>query len=190
MRTSWPVVLACLGISVQAQGADGEPKKWLTGRWALAGPEKPATAKTEPTSAAPSKSKTKAKTTPNAKKPSTKASNQEIPKFVLEFTSDGKVRLDGETSALGESFRFIKPLAAVSARVAPQALNVKIDYRFNSDDTVEIVADHSWLLEKLSSGGGSVTPEQAKELKEFYFPRETLRVAANSKVLTLSNDLC
>ena len=107
---------------------------------------------------------------------------------MIEFTKDGAIRLDGDTSALGSNFRFIKPLAAVAIRVSPETRNIKITYDFKDDKSIEVSADHTWLLEKLSAGGaGELPPEKAKQLLEEYRPKETLKFAASGKTLTLTN---
>jgi hypothetical protein len=77
----------------------------------------------------------------------------------------------------------------LSVRVAPEAKYFKITYEVTDDDKVEVVADHSALLEKLMAGGrDSVPPEKIKELNEKYRPRETLTVAVTAQALTLTNE--
>jgi hypothetical protein len=174
-------VLVCLALSTlpRAAGADDQEKKWLVGRWATLPENKP-----DPASAKPAKAKAKSRT----KKPAARKVVEEPPKCVIEFTKDGAIRLDGDTSALGSNFRFIKPLAAVAMRVSPETRSIKITYEFKNDKLIEVSADHTWLLEKLSAGGaGPIPPEKAKELLEEYRPRETLQFAATGKTLTLTN---
>jgi hypothetical protein len=175
--TCTATALACLWLasSHRSAGADDQVKKWLVGRWAPE-PEKPVGG----IATAP-----KAKAKGRAKKAAGKAP-AELPKCVIEFTKDGAIRLDGDTSALGSSFRFIKPLANLGGRVSPQTRTIKINYKFSDDQSIEVVADHSWLLDKLS-GGGPIPPDKIKQLNEEYHPRETLSVAASSKTLTLTN---
>jgi hypothetical protein len=137
------------------------------------------------------KGKVKTKTKTRTKRPAAKKAIEELPKFVIEFTKDGKIRLDGDPSTLAqtETLRFLKPLAMFPMKFAPQNKYVRITYQFTGDDTVEIAADHSWLMEKLSAGGrDEISPERAKELDREFRPRETLRVTATSKQLTLTNE--
>jgi hypothetical protein len=166
-------------IAERVHAADGDAQKWLAGRWALVA-EKRADPKPK---AAARKPKARAKRTP-ARKPA-----EEIPKCLVQFTKDGKVLLEGDTAALGENLRFVKPLAALSIRMAPQNQYLKIKYSFTGDDTIEVSADYSYLLEQLSAGGRTpLSPEKAKELDREYRPRETLRVSGTSNLLTLTNE--
>jgi hypothetical protein len=177
-------VLVCLVLSAlpRATGADDQAKKWLIGRWAPIPENKP-----EPASAKPAKTKAKSKSR-TKKAAAARKVVEELPKCVIEFTKDGVIRLDGETSAVGSNFRFIKPLADVAIRVSPETRNIKITYDFKDDKSIEISADHTWLLEKLSAGGAAeLPPEKAKQLLEEYRPKETLRFAASGKTLTLTN---
>jgi hypothetical protein len=182
MRLASLVILAGLVLSARLEAADGESKKWLPGRWA------PSAAEKKPDSEPKASLRRKAKTKLRSKRLAAKKTAEELPKLVLEFTKDGKVRLDGDPSALGDTFRFIKPLAAFPMKFAPENKYLKIDYHFIGDDSVEVSADHSWLMEKLSAGGGPIAPEKAKELLREYRPRERLAVTATSKELTLSNE--
>jgi len=191
MRVKSLVILAALLLPIRLQAADGDgdAKKWLTGRWApvLAATAAAADKKagTEVNPGAKVKPKIKTRT----KRPAAKKTLEEPPKFVIEFSKDRKIRLDGDPSTLGKTFRFIKPLAMFPMKFAPQNKYVKITYQFTGDDSVEISADHSWLMEKLSSGGrGSIPPDKAQELEREFRPRETLRVVATSKQLTLTNE--
>jgi hypothetical protein len=160
---------------------DDPAKKWLFGRWAPA-PEKtsdPAAAKTPKAKAGP-KAKSKRSATPKAP--------EELPKFVIEFTRDGAIRLDGDPSALGPNFRFLKPLAEVAdLRVAPEMRAIKITYEFKDARSIDVSADHSWLLEKLTAGAGPIPRERLKQLNAEYHPRETLTVSADPRTLTLTN---
>jgi hypothetical protein len=182
MKTLGAVCIAAgLVASATAWGADDDAKKWLAGRWALAPaePAAPAEAKAAP--------KPKPKTRPGAKKPAAKKAAEPIPKFVLEFTKDGRVRLDGEPSEAGDALRFLKPLAAVPMRFAPENRFVDVKYQLQGPDAVLVTADHFWLLSKLS-GGGAIPPEKAKELEQEYRPRETLKVKVDARTLTLTAD--
>ena len=174
-------VLVSLAFSAlpRAAVADDQAKKWLVGRWAPLPENKP-----DPATAKPAKAKAKSRT----KKPAAHKVVEELPKCVIEFTKDGAIRLDGDTSALGSNFKFIKPLAAVAMRVSPETRNIKITYEFKDDKSIEVSADHTWLLEKLSAGGaGELPPEKAKQLLEEYRPKETLKFTASGKTLTLTN---
>jgi hypothetical protein len=179
-------------LSPQLQGADGQgdAKKWLTGRWAPAPTPAAAAATAEKQSGADAnpKGKVKAKIKAKGKRSAAKKPAEELPKLVIEFTKDGKIRLDGDPSTLGEKFRFIKPLSIFPMKVAPENKYLKISYEFTSDDTVEVSADYSWLMEKLSAGGGEISREKAKELDREFHPREKLRVAATSKELKLTDE--
>jgi hypothetical protein len=131
----------------------------------------------------------KAKGKTRTKRGAAKKTLEELPKLVVEFTKDGKIRLDGDPSTLAEKFRFIKPLTIFPMKFAPQNKYVKITYQFTGDDTVEISADHSWLMEKLAAGGrDEIPPEKVQELNREFHPRETLQVVATSKQLTLTDD--
>jgi hypothetical protein len=173
--------LACLALSTspRSDGADDQEKKWLVGRWAPL-PEK----KADPANAKAPGAKVKVKA--KAKKPASHKVAEELPKCVIEFTKDGAIRLDGDTSALGPNFRFVKPLADVAIRVSPETRYIKISYEFKGDHSIDVSADHFWLLEKLSAGQGSIPPERVKQLIEEYRPRETLNVAVNPKTLKLT----
>jgi hypothetical protein len=184
MRAVILVLMIGVSQSASAPAADGDAKKWLTGRWA---PAATAAANTSDPAANPA-GKPKAKIKGKSKRTATKKAAEEIPKLVVEFTKDGKVRLDGDPSILGEAFRVIKPLALFPMRFSPENKYLKINYQFTGDDVVEVSADHSWLLEKLSAGAREISPEKAAELNREYHPRETLRVAASSKQLTLTNE--
>jgi hypothetical protein len=179
------VALACLALSTspRSEGADDPAKKWLVGRWAPVSEKAPDSADAK---APESKSKPKSKPKTSAKKPAASKAPEELPKCVIEFTKDGAIRLDGEVSALGSNFRFAKPLADVAIRVSPETRNIKINYEFKDAKSIDVSADHSWLLEKLSAGG-SIPPEKAKQLNEEYRPRETINVSADAKTLTLTN---
>src|SRR5262245_29299681 len=115
MRAASLVVLAGIMLSPQVQGADGhgDAKKWLTGRWAPAPTATAAAATAEKQSGADAnpKGKVKAKIKTKGKRAAAKKGAGELPKLVIEFTKDGKIRLDGNPSTLGEKLRFIKPLA-------------------------------------------------------------------------------
>jgi hypothetical protein len=186
------VTLTALLLPARLPGADGDgsAKKWLTGRWAaasvataVAAPEKKVGAQAD--SGGRVKNKVKTRT----KRAVAKKSVDELPKFVIEFTKDGKIRFDGDPSTLGETFRFIKPLAMFPMKFAPQNKYIKITYQFTDDDTIEVSADHTWLMERLSAGGrGEISPEKAQELNREFHPHETLRVVASSKQLTLTDD--
>jgi hypothetical protein len=184
-----PVVLTLLfgfAFSARLQAAEGDAKKWLAGRWAPAPTAAAAEKKTGPDTS--SVGKTKAKTKPRAKRQVAKKVAEDLPKLVIEFTKDGKVRLDGDPSTLGDTFRVIKPLALFPMKFSPQNKYLKINYQFTDDDTLQVSADHSWLLERLSAGGTGISPAKAKELDREYRPRETLQVVATSKELKLTNE--
>src|SRR5262249_2604600 len=187
MRFAGLIVLAGLVLPARLQGADGEgdAKKWLTGKWApiptpapaLAGATPPAEKQAGATASPKGKAKAKIKT--RAKRSAAKKPAEELPKLVIEFTKDGKIRLDGDPSTLGEKFRFIKALANFPMKFAPQNKYLKISYRFTGNDAVEVTADHTWLMEKLSAGGaGDISPEKAKELAREVRPPQTLPLAA------------
>jgi hypothetical protein len=191
MQAASLVVLAGLLLSPQLQGADGrgDAKKWLTGRWAPApAPGAAAAAEKQSGADANPKGKVKAKIKTKGKRAAAKKPAEELPKLVIEFTKDGKIRLDGDPSTLGEKFRFIKPLTLFPMKVAPQNKYLKISYEFSSDNTIEVSADYSWLMEKLSAGGGEISAEKAKELEREFRPREKLRVAATSKEMKLTDE--
>lgn len=126
--------LVCLMLlaSPRSDRADDQGKKLLVGRWAFA-PEK------KPDAANASGAKAKA----SAKKPAARKVAEELPKCVIEFTKEGAVRLDGEPSALGPNFRFVKPLADVPIRVSPETRNIKISYEFKDDRSISVSADYS-----------------------------------------------
>jgi hypothetical protein len=176
----------------QLQGADGQgdAKKWLTGRWAPASmpPAVAAIAEKQSGADANPKGKVKAKIKAKGKRAAAKKVAEQLPKLVIEFTKDGKIRLDGDPSTLGEKLQFIKPLALYPMKVAPENKHLKISYQFISDNTVEVSADYSWLMEKLSAGGGEISPERARELAREFRPREKLRVDATSKELKLTDE--
>jgi hypothetical protein len=192
MRAASFVVLAGVLLFPQLQGADGkgDAKKWLTGKWAPAPTPAAAaaTAKKQSGADASTKGKAKSKIKTRGKRAAAKKPAEELPKLVIEFTKDGKIRLDGDPSTLGEKLRFIKPLTIFPMKVAPENKYLKISFQFTSDDTVEVAADYSWLMEKLSAGGGEISPDKAKELYREFHPREKLRVAATSKELKLTDE--
>jgi hypothetical protein len=184
MRSVRLAVLACLVLAPRLYGAEEEAKKSLVGRWAPV-------AKAAAAPAAKSAIAPKGKVKPSRKRPAARAKTAtEVPKCLLEFTKDGQVRLEGDISALGGNFRFLKPLkplADFSMRIGPQDQSLKIRYQFIAADQIEVTADYSRLMEKLSAGG-TVTPEKRAELEKEYKPRETLTVAASPRALTLTND--
>jgi hypothetical protein len=190
MRGAIWAVLVGLVLSPLSSGADPKTKKQLVGRWALVESRPPAAdAKVAPAKKAAGKKAAVAKKAAGRKGAAGAKTAPEIPKFVLEFTDDGKVRLDGDTSILGGTFRFLKPLADFHVRVAPQAQYIKISYEVTDDDKLEVMADHSALLEKgLAGARESLPPEKMKELLEQYHPRETLKVAMKAGGLTLTNE--
>jgi hypothetical protein len=191
MRRAVWVVLFGFVLSPQSSGADPKTRKLLVGRWALV-EEKPlvlADAK------AGSEKKPATRKATSKKKPASKkgaagaAAAPEIPGFIIEFTGDGKLRLDGNASVFRDTYRFLKPLADFNIRVAPEARYIKISYEFIDDESMAVVADHSALLEKLSAGASaSLPPDKIKELTEQFFPRETLTVAVTARTLTLTNE--
>jgi hypothetical protein len=184
------VALVGFVLSPMAAAADPKTKTLLVGRWALVEEKLPAT----DVPAAPGKKDDRKKAAAVKKRTGRKRAGgasaaTEIPKFVFEFTKDGKLRLDGDTAVVGDTFRFIKPLADFSVRVAPEAKYFNITYEVINDDKVEVVADHSALLEKgLAGGRESLPPEKIKELNERFHPRETLTVAVTAQGLTLTNE--
>jgi hypothetical protein len=192
MQAASFVVLAGVMFSPQLRSDDGQgdAKKWLTGRWAPVPMPTAATAAAEKQSGADAnpKGKVKAKIKTKGKRAAAKRAAEVLPKLVIEFTKDGKIRLDGNPSTLGEKLRFIKPLAIFPMKVAPENKHLKISYQFMSDDTIEVSADYTWLMEKLSAGGSEIPPEMAKELDREFRPREKLRVAATSKELKLTDE--
>ena len=190
MRGAIWAVLVGLVLSPPSSGADPNTKKLLVGRWALAEARPPAAeAKAAPGKKGAGKKSAAAKRLAARKGAAAAKTAPEIPKFVLEFTEDGKVRLDGDTAIFGDTFRFLKPLADFRVQVAPQARYIKITYEVTADDKVEVVADHSALLEKgLAGARESLPPERIKELNEQYHPRETLTIAVTARVLTLTNE--
>jgi hypothetical protein len=182
MRGVCLAVVACLVVSPGLLGAEGDAKKWLVGRWA------PIPTPAKSVDASKPKPKPRAKASP--KRPAAPAAKAEIPKCLLEFTKDGKVRLEGDIAPLVDTFGFLKPLkplADFSTKFSPQNQAEKITYTFVADRKVEVAADHTWLLEKLSGGGTAPTPEKQAELLKEYQPRETLTVTATSRDLTLTN---
>jgi hypothetical protein len=185
MRSLCLAVLFGLLFLARLHAVEGDAKKWLTGRWA-----------STPAVAAEKKSgqdanqvgKPKVKMKARAKRQATPKIAEDLPKLVIEFTKDGKIRLDGDPSTLGDTLRVMKPLALFPMRFAPQNKYLKINYQFTGDDTIDVSADHSWLLERLSAGGADISPAKARELDREYRPRETLRVVATSKELKLTNE--
>jgi hypothetical protein len=190
MRGAIWAVLVGLVLSPLSPGADPKTKKLLVGRWALVEARPPAAdAKAAPGKKGAAKKPATAKRLAGRKGAAAAKAAPEIPKFVLEFTEDGKVRLDGDTAIFGDTFRFLKPLADFHVQVAPQARFIKITYKVTDEGKVEVVADHSALLEKgLAGGRGDLPPEKIKALLEEYHPRETLTVAVTARVLTLTNE--
>ena len=186
MRSVSLAILLGLLFSARLQAAEGDAKKWLTGRWAPTPAAAAADKKSSP-EANPA-GKPKAKTKARTKRQATKKIAEDIPTLVIEFTKDGKVRLDGDPSTLGDSFRVIKPLAIFPMKFAPQNKYLKINYQFTGDDTIEVSADHSWLLERLSAGATSISPAKARELDREYRPRESIRIVATAKELKLTNE--
>jgi hypothetical protein len=108
----------------------------------------------------------------------------EGPKFVLEFTGEGKVHLSGAFAPLTE-FRFAKPLKMYSDFGQQPGRNLGITYRCVSDTRLEIKANYLPLLEKLSAGA---TTAPKPEVIAEYTPTETLTYAVTEKELTLTND--
>jgi hypothetical protein len=182
MRGVHLALVACLVLSPRAYGAEGEAKKWLVGRWAPV-PAKPAE-EAKPAVASKAKMSPKRSTARKTSEPAP------LPKCLLEFTKDGKVLLDGDFAPLsGLGFlKPLKPLTDFGTRLSPQTKNIKITYQFTGDDAIEVSADHTWLLEKLSGGGSPPSPEKAKELIKEYQPRETLKVVAKYNELRLTDD--
>jgi hypothetical protein len=184
------VALVGLVLSPPSSGADSKTKKLLVGRWALVEDKVPAADQDAAPGKKDARKKAAAPKKPVGRKRGAGAkAAAEIPKFVLEFTNDGKVRLDGNASVFGDTFRFLKPLADFSVRVAPEAQYIKITFEVTDDDKVEVLADHSALLEKAMAGGrGDLPPEKIKELREAFYPRETLTVAVTAQALTVTNE--
>jgi hypothetical protein len=178
-------MLACLALATSSHSQGDDPvKKRLIGRWAFQPESKPDPSKAGPPKA---KAKAKAKAKTKAKRQAVRQVEEDLPRVVIEFTKTGAIRLDGDVSALGSNFRFIKPLAEVSARVSPETRNIKINYEIKQEHSIDVSADHLWLLEKLSGGGGAISPERARQLQAEYRPREVLDVVVDSKTLTLTN---
>jgi hypothetical protein len=104
--------------------------------------------------------------------------------YTLEFTSDGKVLLGGDRLApVGKMFRFAKLVGDFDIKPGK---NVDITYKALSDHELEIQADYTALLEKLSQGGRSTQPprELAKDIK----PRDNVAYVVSADELTLTND--
>jgi hypothetical protein len=186
MRGAIAVVAACLGIAAVASGADKKPAELIVGRWALVVADAtPAPAAAAKPAAKPSAGKS-GRTTARGKAPAKPKAPEPLPKFVLEFTKDGKVRLDGETSVVPDPPRFLKPLADTMVRADPRMKSMAITYRFADDGHVEVATDHSWLIDKL--GGLPDDPAKAAEVTKTFRPREKLTVAATAKELTLTDE--
>src|SRR5262249_3096622 len=131
MRGAIAVVAACLGIAAVASGADKKPAELIVGRWALVVADAtpvPAADAAKP-AAKPSAGKSGRATAPGKVQAKPKAP-EPLPKLVLEFTKDGKVRLDGETSVVPDPPRFLKPLADTMVRADPRMKAMAITYRF------------------------------------------------------------
>lgn len=105
-------------------------------------------------------------------------------KYTLEFTSAGKVRLSGGFLPLTE-FRFAKPLKMYADFGMQPGGNLDITYRCLSDTQLEIRANYTPLLEKLSAGA---TKAPAPEIVEQYKPTETLTYAVTETEMILTND--
>jgi hypothetical protein len=104
--------------------------------------------------------------------------------YTIEFTSDGNVRLGGDRLApLGKMFRFAKLLGDFDIKPGK---SVDITYKALNDHELEIQADYTALLEKLSQGGRSTKPPRdlAKDIK----PRDKVTYAVSADELTLTND--
>jgi hypothetical protein len=175
----------CVGLvlSLWASAADDEAKKQVVGRWAPVVEKSAARAVPKTKAAARPASKSKVAARPKSTKGRAGPAAQEPPKALLEFTADGKVRLDGDTSALVD-LAFLKPLADFDIRVSPEAQDIKITYKTTGDDQLEVAADHTWLLEKLGTGG---TTKPSAEVLAQYRPRETFKVVVDAGHLTLTN---
>jgi len=102
--------------------------------------------------------------------------------FSLTFGKDGKLALGGDIAALGTVFTSFTILTDFGIR--PGA-NTPITYKCLSETQMEVEADLSVLMEKLSAGGdGRPSPDAAKKLH----PKETLTFAVAGKELTLTNE--
>jgi hypothetical protein len=170
-------------VATASFGEDSKAKALLVGKWApVAESKDDDAAKTKP-AAKPAAGKMRGKTAKAAKPP------EPLPKFLIEFTKDGKVRLDGDPSTMQGALKFINPLEITGMKLGPQAKAIKINYKFTAEEQVEVAADHMWLMEKLSGGATeALSPAKLEELRKEYQPRETLGVAVTSKELTLTNE--
>jgi hypothetical protein len=186
MRSVCLAAVFGLLFSARLQAVDGDAKQWLSGRWAPAPAAGAVEKKSGPETNPVGKPRVKMKA--KARRQAVKKVAEDIPKLVIEFTKDGKVLLDGDPSTLGDTFRVIKPLAVFPMKFAPQNKYLKINYQFTHDAPIEVSADHSWLIERLSAGATAISPAKARELDREYRPRETLRVVATSKELKLTNE--
>src|SRR5947209_7638119 len=104
-KTYWALIL---GLVVPAGGlaAEDAPPKALVGKWGLV-EEKPMPP-SQPAAARPPAGQ---RNMPPARP------KDELPKVVLEFTTDGKVRVDGEPAAFDGRLKTLKPLGDVLMQV-------------------------------------------------------------------------
>src|SRR5579883_2513538 len=116
-------ILLCIALPAAA----GDPPAKLVGRWTPVVTAPAPTPTTAPaaspdgtvTKSTAKKSKSAPKKAGSSSKSTTKAAVP--PKAILEFTKDGKIRLDGDVASLGD-LKFLKPLRLMSdyqMKVAP-----------------------------------------------------------------------
>jgi hypothetical protein len=104
--------------------------------------------------------------------------------YTLEFGKDGKVGLTGERfQSLGQTFRFAKLLGDFNIQPGK---SIEITYRPLNDRQLEIMADYTAMLQKLSMGGDST--KLPRELGKDIKPRDTVTYAVAGDELTLTNE--
>jgi hypothetical protein len=105
-------------------------------------------------------------------------------KYVIEFTALGKIYPRGDFGPFTE-FQFAKPLKMFADFGLQTGRGLDINYRCLSDNRLEIRADYTALLEKLSAGMEKGTPTG---IPKGFTPTETLSYTVTEKELTLTDD--
>ena len=101
---------------------------------------------------------------------------------VMTFAKDGELTLGGDIASLGT---LLRSFAILTEFNLTPGKNTPITYRCVSATEMEVEADLSVLMEKLSAGGKGDPPPSWKQKLH---PKETLTFAVAGKQLTLTND--
>jgi hypothetical protein len=166
MRTNLGVLILTFASCSSVLATEADLKKNLLGRWAPV---------------------ELAKVAPGSKPANAPKPLAAVPKIVVEFTKDGKLLLEGDTSAFAGTFKFVPTVMSdFKTWITPQTQGVTLTYEIKGDKEIEVLGDWTGLVQQL--GGGAPVGLNAEQRKMFY-PREKIAVLANGKELALINEL-